>query len=282
MNGKVRNLHLRLFTIVSLVLVGVLSMLPQLSLASSNHEVTFLSVTDLGDGTYKWLYEVTSDASELAISHLEWYLCVPCDAIVGVDANGDGNFTGPEDEDWECLPMGGGIYQLKMDDGWADGETRTVGFILNQNFYQGPVEVVVKYATLFDSKIVNGPVCEVPEYVELASVSVKAVNGGIEINWETALEVNNLGFNIYRSQVNDIGAAVQVNDGLIASQAFGNMAGASYTFLDSSAQGGVIYYYWLQDVEASGGTSALYNGIHALGAARRPVPARLPGRTIDF
>ena len=69
---------------------------------------------------------------------------------------------------------------------------------------------------------------------------------------------------------------------LIASQAFGNMAGASYTFLDSSAQGGVIYYYWLQDVEASGGTSALYNGIHALGAARRPVPARLPGRTIDF
>ena len=71
------------------------------------------------------------------------------------------------------------------------------------------------------------------------------------MTWETATEIDTVGFDLYRAEVPD-GMLVQLNRDLIASQAPGGPLGASYEFLDKTVAPGVTYYYWLYSVSARG------------------------------
>jgi hypothetical protein len=82
------------------------------------------------------------------------------------------------------------------------------------------------------------------------------------IHWETALELDTLGFNILRSTSLD-GERVQLNEQLIPSQAPGGFGG-SYEFVDYDIQPGVTYYYWLAFVETSGEPTPPYGPVQAL------------------
>jgi len=101
--------------------------------------------------------------------------------------------------------------------------------------------------------------------VVLKSLSATAVENGILVAWETATEVNNLGFNIYRAELVD-GERAKINPELIMSKlAPGDLFGATYEFLDESAAIGVTYYYWLEDVPLeSGVTPGIYGPISAV------------------
>ena len=117
----------------------------------------------------------------------------------------------------------------------------------------------------------GGLECCVPEAITLADFSLTPVEGGIQIAWTTGSEVNNLGFNLYRSEQNRIETAVQINDALIPSKVFGAMEGASYAFLDQTVSPGVAYSYWLEDLEVWGGEGFgadvhVLAGIHPLGS----------------
>jgi len=90
-----------------------------------------------------------------------------------------------------------------------------------------------------------------PTAVELTRFEAKAVRRGVRIEWETASEINTLGFNLYRAESLD-GPQVQINASLIPSQAPGSPVGASYTQLDQNVQAGTTYYYWLEDVNIEG------------------------------
>ena len=77
--------------------------------------------------------------------------------------------------------------------------------------------------------------------------------GQVQIYWETALELDAIGFNLFRATDPD-GELVQINPELIPSQAFGGLMGASYEFIDRDVQTGQTYYYWLEFIDIEGKT----------------------------
>lgn len=107
-----------------------------------------------------------------------------------------------------------------------------------------------------------GPLCElavtqnVPTAVELASFTATAYDGGVYLEWKTGLEVDNLGFNIYRESKS--GRAV-INQETIAGSAFmigpetPLRSGQAYGWWDKLSTGdqdGITY--WLEDVDLKG------------------------------
>jgi len=111
-----------------------------------------------------------------------------------------------------------------------------------------------------------------PTAVELAAFDAAAQDNGVMLTWETATELDNLGFNIYRAD-SQVGEMNKINASLIPSKDPGSTVGAAYSFLDESAVPGVTYYYWLEDVDVAG--AAEMNGPVA---ARMRAARALPGR----
>jgi hypothetical protein len=84
-------------------------------------------------------------------------------------------------------------------------------------------------------------------YIRLASFDIERAAGSAVIRWETAVETDNAGFNLYRASAIN-GQFVKINDQLIA--AAGNGTGASYSYIDAVGPGN--YYYLLEDIDTSG------------------------------
>ena len=82
--------------------------------------------------------------------------------------------------------------------------------------------------------------------IELGDFDAVHMPGGVLVTWETLLELENLGFNVYRSDSED-GERTQVNAQLIPGQGTGH--GDVYELFDATAGAGVTYYYWLEDID---------------------------------
>jgi hypothetical protein len=88
--------------------------------------------------------------------------------------------------------------------------------------------------------------------VTLADFHAVQQGDAVLVTWETASELDNRGFNLYRGTSPD-GWDRQLNTTLIPSQSQGSPGGFVYTWLDQAdLTPGVTYYYWLQDVDLSG------------------------------
>ncbi|MBS1250141.1 MAG: hypothetical protein MAG431_01731 [Chloroflexi bacterium] len=75
----------------------------------------------------------------------------------------------------------------------------------------------------------------------------------IQIEWETASEVDTIGFNILRSE-NPEGDFTQINAQLIPASS-DPLSDNVYRYKDPNVQAGRTYYYLLEDLESSGGTN---------------------------
>ena len=91
-----------------------------------------------------------------------------------------------------------------------------------------------------------------PLAVTLADFSASPANDHILITWETASELNNAGFNLYRSTTD---AAPEELLAYVPSQAPGSQQGASYTWQDWNVTPGDTWWYWLEDIDLSGATN---------------------------
>jgi uncharacterized repeat protein (TIGR01451 family) len=92
---------------------------------------------------------------------------------------------------------------------------------------------------------------DVPTAVSLASFIATPQADGILLEWETAIEINNVGFNLYRNTSPDE-PHNKINDTLIPSQSPGSIFGATYTWVDEDVKTNVTYYYKLEDIEVGG------------------------------
>ncbi len=121
--------------------------------------------------------------------------------------------------------------------------------------------------TTCGSGIVNAgeAVTQLPTSVELVSFTATGTDTSVIMNWETATEITNLGFNLYRSETLS-GERTQVNPELIASSAPGSLTGSAYEYSDSSVINGLTYYYWLEDQDTSG-RKTLHGPVQAQAAA---------------
>ena len=85
--------------------------------------------------------------------------------------------------------------------------------------------------------------------VQLLYFNAEPGEGVITLQWATATERDNYGFNLYRATSED-GERTLLNAEMIPSLvAPGSPYGAEYEFVDSTAEAGVQYFYWLEDVD---------------------------------
>ncbi len=87
--------------------------------------------------------------------------------------------------------------------------------------------------------------------VTLVSFTATTAGNQVLLRWETASEVDNMGFNLYRRVVPG-GAETRINDSIIPSE--GSVVGARYQFQDADVSPGECYAYWLESVSSSGQT----------------------------
>ena len=94
-----------------------------------------------------------------------------------------------------------------------------------------------------------------PTAISLVSFTVTGEGGLVQVDWQTAQEVRNKGFNLYRAE-GPGGMWVKLNAGLIPAAAWGTGEGASYRHTDRPPAVGRLYYYRLEDVDVSGAVTS--------------------------
>ena len=98
-----------------------------------------------------------------------------------------------------------------------------------------------------------------PTSVDLISFSgVADVDKNVSVRWETGAEVDNFGFNLYRSAENDFATREKIHFEPSAISG-GTGTGSIYEYADAVSSFG-HYYYWLEDVD-TGGTTQLHGPI---------------------
>jgi hypothetical protein len=86
--------------------------------------------------------------------------------------------------------------------------------------------------------------------VELASFTAQEKNGLVTLTWTTESELNNLGFNIYRSTGTD-DSFEKVNQKLIEGAGTSSHSN-TYTFIDNRTNARTTYFYKLEDIDVDG------------------------------
>jgi len=98
-----------------------------------------------------------------------------------------------------------------------------------------------------------------PTAIELSSFAASrglAAGGGpiVTVRWVVAREANTLGYQVFRAETNNRGAATLVTGGVIAATG----TGGNYAWVDAAAATDRSYHYWLQEVELDGRTVTEY------------------------
>lgn len=195
----------------------------------------------------------TAPPAQMNVSHSE--SCTPgaTSFEVAVDVDGAVVTVVKGDQLLGKTTVNGGHAMVALDPAPTDGEIKVTA-------------VDPEYAPYGDDVPVGGGTA--PTAVTLAGYDLQAGQGYVLVQWETGTELDNMGFNVYRGKKDNWDTAEQLNGDLILSQAFGGMVGASYEYIDDTAEQAVWYYYWLESLDISGTTQ-----VERLGKSRWAAPA---------
>ncbi len=95
-----------------------------------------------------------------------------------------------------------------------------------------------------------------PTALQLLYYRAISRDGTIELQWQTALEVDLTGFRIWRSTTGLRADAIEVTASLLPARGSA-AAGVDYRFVDTGVTVGPTYSYWLQSVQTDGRTEDL-------------------------
>ena len=115
------------------------------------------------------------------------------------------------------------------------------------------------------------PVRTIESSVTLVSFEAEVVQAGVRVSWETASEVNNLGFYVWRSDAED-GIYERMSELIWAE---GDLVGANYDWVDEGVEPDAVFYYELEDVSSSGG-STFWGPVSSAGDEPSPPPTAIP------
>jgi hypothetical protein len=92
-------------------------------------------------------------------------------------------------------------------------------------------------------------IVEGPTAIELLYFRAESKGDSVLLSWETVVEIDNLGFELLRNHLRDLGTATQI--------AFlpgrGTGMGQQYSHTDWDVVPGNRYWYWLVDIDAISG-----------------------------
>ena len=103
-------------------------------------------------------------------------------------------------------------------------------------------------------------VCVPPTVINLSTFIATPKASKVILQWSTESEIDNAGFNPYRSE-SENGEYFEINDSLIPAQG-SSTQGASYEFIDNDVQNRKTYYYKLEDI-CLNGTSTMHGPVSA-------------------
>jgi hypothetical protein len=86
--------------------------------------------------------------------------------------------------------------------------------------------------------------------IDLIAFNATGEANQVRVDWQTAQEIRNLGFNLYRA-TSPAGPFEKINDRLIPGLIY-SVKGKSYSYIDDDVTPGTLYYYKLEDIDASG------------------------------
>ena len=90
-----------------------------------------------------------------------------------------------------------------------------------------------------------------PTAVLLSSFRALPAAGGVLVAWQTTLEIDLLGFKLYRS-TDPQGPKQLLTADLIPAKALGQSGGADYAFLDTQTVPDQVVFYWLESLDIVG------------------------------
>jgi hypothetical protein len=119
-----------------------------------------------------------------------------------------------------------------------------------------------------DGNLGNSPtwiVSDAPLPVTLSSFTASFSNGSSLLSWTTQSETNNLGWNVYRSDNENVEDYIQINEAMLEG-AGTTSEQTDYTFADQNELSSAnSYWYWIESVDYGG-----YTNLH--GPARIDIP----------
>jgi hypothetical protein len=86
--------------------------------------------------------------------------------------------------------------------------------------------------------------------IDLALFEATPVNREVVVIWVTASEIDNVGFNLYRSE-SETGGYVQLNSSIILAEG-DSTQGETYEYVDYDVKNRKTYYYMLEDIDLYG------------------------------
>jgi hypothetical protein len=89
----------------------------------------------------------------------------------------------------------------------------------------------------------------IPSQIVTTSFEATAMGNRVMLTWETEIEENNQGFDLFRHEG---GPFIRLNQDLIPSKALEGSEGALYTFIDNNVVAGTEYNYWIESVDRYG------------------------------
>ena len=127
-------------------------------------------------------------------------------------------------------------------------------------------------AVTLDQNIVTRPICS-PTAVELLYFRAdRWSDQQVQLEWATALEVDNFGFNLYRADVNDLAHASLIHFEPAVTQ--GSSSGATYVYVDTAPYAGP-WWYWLVRCGYPRAAKQIHNTSINCPDATIPVPASI-------
>ena len=115
--------------------------------------------------------------------------------------------------------------------------------------FPSPVTTVTHFSPV-NTSVSAANFCGGATLISLSSFTSTPSNKAVILEWSTESEIDNAGFNIYRSKSED-GDYTKINTSLIPAQG-SSTQGASYEFIDTNVQNRKTYCYKLEDIDLNG------------------------------